>query len=117
MKERTNEENLELFADLVEPVGAILADKELTGMLAAGEKPVKIIGPAIKRHKPELIEILARIDGEDPATYKVNIVSLPFRILSLLNSPMVQELFTTQGQTTSAAFSGSAMENTEGGEN
>ena len=116
MKERTNDQSLELFADLLEPFAEILQDEEVSAAFKA-EKPVRGISVAIKRHKKEVVEILARIDGKDPAEYKVNVLSLPMRLLRLVSLPEVKELFRSQGQVTTAAFSGSATENTEDGAN
>lgn len=114
---RTNDESLELFADLLEPVGAILADGSIVEALQRGEKMTSVVAMAIKRHKPEVVEVLARIDGVDPKEYKVNILALPFRLLNLLNRPEVKDLFTTQDQSNVAASSGPATESTEDGAN
>ena len=38
---RTNEEQLELFADLLEPAAEFLADAEFVGMLQSGKAPIK----------------------------------------------------------------------------
>lgn len=114
---RTNDESLELFADLLEPVASILADGEVLNALQSGGPMIRAVSLAIKRHKTEVVEVLARIDGEDPATYKVNIVALPFRLLNILNSPEVKDLFTGLEQSNAAVSSGPATENTEDGAN
>lgn len=115
--QRSNEEELELFADLLEPAAEILSDKEIVTVLQSGEKPIKAVVLAIKHHKSAIIEILARIDGVDPAEYKVNALTLPVKVINLLNHPELQELFTLQGQTSTAESAGSAMESTEDGAN
>lgn len=112
MRELTNEESLDMFADMLEPMSIILADKEVAekfknGTLAAG------VAHAIKKHKPEVIKILAVTDGEPIETYKVNPVSIPFKLLRLLSAPEMKELFSSAGQMTEKGFSGSPMENTE----
>lgn len=112
---RTNEEALELFADILEPAAEVLADKELADIIRGGGKPVKAVAVAIRKHKAEIIEILARIDGADPEEYEVNVLVLPVRLINLLNRPEIKELFTLQGQTGDAASSGSATENTGDG--
>lgn len=116
-KERTNEEALELFADLLEPVAEILTDPEIVGIWKSGGKKVTLVSKAIKNHKHTIVKILSLIDGIPEEEYKVNVLTLPARVLKLLNSPMFQELFTSQGQETTAGSSGSAMANTEGGVN
>ena len=114
---RTNEEQLELFADLLEPAAEIITDKEVSGAIKAGEKPIKAVKLAIKNHKAAVIEMLARIDGVAPDKYHVNVLTLPVKLVNLFNKPEVQELFTLQGQTDGAAASGSATENIEDGAN
>ena len=115
--ERTNEESLDLFADLLEPVSAILADKEIADIRKKGGNTVAMVSKAIKNHKAEIIQILSLIDGIPTKEYKVNIISLPIKVLNLLNMPEMQELFTTQGQKSAVAYSGSATESTEDGAN
>ena len=115
MKTRTNEDALELFADLLEPAAEIFTDKEVVEILQSGEKPIKAVKIAIKNHKSAVIEMLARIDGIEPEDYKVNIISLPVKLLNLLNKPELQDLFTLQGQEIDVGSSGSATENTKDG--
>ena len=115
MRNMTNEESLDMFADMLEPMSVILADKEVSakfkdGTLAAG------VAHAIKRHKPEVIQILAATDGEPVETYKVNPIAIPFKLLHLLSSPEMKELFMSAGQMTEKGSSGSAMASTEDGE-
>lgn len=109
MKERTNEEQLDLFADLLEPAARILADKEIVTIIKNGEPPVRAVSAAIKRHKSEVIEILAILDGEDPKEYKVNALTIPVRLARLFKIPEVQEFFTSLSQKEKAP-SGSATE-------
>lgn len=114
MKERTNEETLELFADLLEPFGELLTDDEVKTTMQGG-KILKAVSIAIKKHKSAVIEILARIDGEEPSEYKVKILTIPKKLIELFSNPEILDLFTAQPQTTDAAFSGSATENTGDG--
>lgn len=112
---RTNEENLDLFADLLEPVTEIISDGEISASLKRGEKPVSAVKIAIKRHKGAVVQILALIDGEDPATYVVGSPLVLFnRLIAIMNNPDIQELFTGQGLKTAAASSGSATATTKG---
>ena len=115
MREMTNDESLDMFAEMLEPMSVILADKEVaekfkSGTLAAG------VAHAIRKHKPEVIQILAATDGEPVETYKVNPIAIPFKLLHLFSAPEMKELFMFAGQKNESASSGSAMENTEGGE-
>ena len=113
--ERTNEEALDLFADLMEPVATILGDKEVLDSLNNGNPHVRTAALAIRKHKPEVVQVLARLDGVPVEEYRVNIIALPLKLVRLLNAPEFQELFTGADQMNDAASSGSATENTEGG--
>lgn len=113
-RELTNEESLELFADLVEPVGEILFDEEVRKALSEN-KALKAIKLAIKRHKRRIIEALALIDGVPVEDYKVNVLTLPMKLMEFVNKPEFQELFTSAGQTNAVDVSGSATENTGDG--
>ena len=99
MREMTNEESLDMFADMVEPCSIILSDKEVTerfskGSIAAG------LAFAIKRHKTEVIQILAASDGVPVDEYKVNPLTVPTKLMRLFSSPEMKELFMSAGQQT-----------------
>jgi len=111
--DRTNEECLDLFADLIEPCAEILGDPEVRAAFETNK--LKAVKAAIKNHKKAVIEILALVDGADPATYKVGVLTLPLKVLELLNKPEVVDLFQSQAQMKTAAGSGSATANTRGG--
>ena len=116
MAERTNEEQLDLFADLLEPCATIMADKEFTDALSDGSQLVRAVRLAIKNHKPQIIEILAALDGVDPDEYKVpNPIGLFKKIFDILKRDEVQELFTGQARTIGGASSGSATETIKDG--
>ena len=65
-----NFDKLDLFADLIEPAGAIIADKEWAQKWQDGDR-AGAIKAAIKGHKREIVEILARIDGVEPEEYQI----------------------------------------------
>lgn len=117
MAERTNEESLELFADLLEPAAKLLGDKEVREIVTRGEPPIRAAAAAIRNHKSEVIQILARLDGVPVEEYRVNLLVLPLKLVRLLNKPEVRELFIGAEQMNVAASSGSATENIEDGVN
>lgn len=108
-----DEEALDVLADILEPVGDILADEEIEKMRNAKVNRIKIIAYAIKNHKRSVIEILARLDCTPVEEYHVNAVTLPIRLLTLVNDPEVQILFTSQGQNNGETSFGSAMVSTK----
>ena len=111
LSEYQGEAALDLLADLIEPAGEIMSDKEIGEVFK--ENRFKAIGQAIKKHKKAVMQILATMDGVPVDEYKCNVFSLPVKILELLNDPEMIQLFQYQGQTGDANSSGSASENTE----
>lgn len=111
--DRTNEQALDLFADLLEPCSEILSDDSILSMLNNNASKVKIAQAAIRNHKKAIVTILALLEGKDPSEYKVDIFLLPIKVLKFLNTKEVQELFPSQGQKIIRGSFGSATGNTE----
>ena len=109
LSEYQGEAALDLLADLIEPAGEIMSDKQIGDIFK--ENRFKAIGLAIKNHKRAVMKILATMDGVTVEEYKCNVFSLPVKILELLNDPEMIQLFQYQGQTGDANSSGSASEN------
>lgn len=106
------EEALDIIVDLLEPLTKIMSDKEIANAYQKVSK-LEAIKIAIKNHKKEVIEILAILDGANPAEYEVNVFTLPVKLLEILNDPEFIKLFGSQGQTGGAISSGSVLENIE----
>ena len=111
LSEYQGEAALDILADLIEPAGEIMSDKEIGEVFKKDR--FKAIGLAIKNHKRAVMQILATMDGVPVEEYKCNVFTLPAKILELLNDPDLIQLFTYQGQTGDANSSGSASENAE----
>ena len=111
LSEYQGEAALDILADLIEPAGEIMSDKEIGDVFKKNR--FKAIGLAIRNHKKAVMQILATMDGVPVEEYKCNVFSLPVKILELLNDPDIVQLFQYQGQTGDANSSGSASENTE----
>ena len=111
LSEYQGEDALDVLADLIEPAGEIMSDKQIGDVFK--ENRFRAIGLAIKNHKKAVMQIMATMDGVPVEEYKCNVLTLPVKILELLNEPELVQLFTYQGQTGDADSSGSASENTE----
>ena len=111
LSEYQGEAALDILADLIEPAGEIMTDKEIGDVFKKNR--FRAIGLAIKNHKKAVMQIMSTIDGVPVEEYKCNVFTLPVKILELLNDPDIVQLFTYQGQTGDANSSGSASENTE----
>lgn len=113
LREFENEQALDLLADIIEPIARIMADDKIEKMVKA-KKPVLIIASHIlKNNKRDVIEIVAMMNGADPATFKFNTVTLLKDVVEIMDDPDIISLFTSQGQMTEEGSSGSATENTE----
>ena len=110
LSEYRGEAALDLLADLIEPAGEIMSDKEIGEVFKKNR--FKAIGLAIMNHKKAVMHIMAIIDGVPVDEYKCNVFTLPVKILELLNDQALIQLFTYQGQKGDANSSGSASENT-----
>ena len=102
---------LELIADIIEPATEILADPAIKD--AFSRSKMAAIKVAIKNHKSAIKEIIARLDGKTHEECHFTAISLPIKLLSLLNDPELQQLFTLSGQTEGENACSSASENTE----
>ena len=111
LSEYQGEAALDILADMIEPAGEIMSDKEIGE--AFKKNRFKAIGLAIKNHKKAVMQIMATMDGVPVDEYKCNVFTLPVKILELLNDSELIRLFTYQGQTGDANSSGSASENIE----
>lgn len=109
LSEYQGEAALDVLADLIEPAGEIMSDKEIGEVFK--DSRFKAIGLAIKNHKKAVMQIMATMDGVPVEEYKCNVFTLPAKILELLNDSDIIQLFTFQGQTGDANSSGSASEN------
>lgn len=111
LSEYQGEAALDILADLIEPAGEIMSDKQIGDVFK--ENRFRAIGLAIKNHKNAVMQIMATMDGVPVEEYKCNVFTLPVKILELLNDPDIVQLFTYQGQTGDADSSGSASANIE----
>ncbi len=94
----TNEEKLDLLAEIYEPYSTIFSDKEVTQALSESLKSgIKMI---VKKYKKEAIQIMAIIDGakvDENGTpeegYVVPILGLPMRLTELISDGRMQDFF------------------------
>ena len=92
------EQAIEAMADLMEPLAMIFADEEIQKSVKNDEPKLMLVKKMLKGHKREVIQILAILDGEKPELYEVNLLTLPRKLLEVINDPEVQSLFSSQGQ-------------------
>ena len=113
LTEIENEQALDFLADVIDPIAKIMSDEKVEKMNKAQKPVLTMASYILKSHKKEVIEIVAMMHGENPATYRFNTVSLLHDVVDVLNDPDVLSLFSLQGQMMEDEHSGSATENTE----
>ena len=92
LSEYKNEEALDILADILEPSAKIFSDKDVKQAFEKGGQ-ISGIKAAIKGHKTEIIEILAVLDGVPVAEYECNVLTLPVKLLEILNDTDLMSFF------------------------
>lgn len=117
LTEFRGEDAIELLADILEPTALILGDEATRKLVKDAQAKkitkVKAISKVIKKHKKEIVEILARLDGQDPKTYDCNILVLPQKVLDIVNDKELASFFTSQVQQMESESFGLHTENIE----
>ncbi len=108
-----NEKAIEALADMMDPIIEIFSDQELKNIYAKGDR-VGSIKYALKNHSRSVLTILAIMDGVDVDEYECNMMTLPAKIINLLNDPDIATLFQLQDQKEEPIYSGPAMGSTQG---
>ena len=109
-----NEQAIEALANMLDPIIEIASDPEIVSVARKNDK-LSMVKLMLKNHSRAIFELLAASEGSSPDEYECNMLTLPAKLLELLNQPEFNFLFPSQGQET-PTFSGSATENTEGKE-
>lgn len=107
-----NEQAMEVLADLIDPVMRITANNDFESAMKSGNL-LGAVKVALKNNSKDVIEILARLDGIEVDKYECSIVTLPARLIELLNEKEILDFFGYASQQTEKESSGSATENIE----
>lgn len=105
-----NEEALDLLADIVDPASLIMGDAEVKAALKGENKLPRLTKAIIRNHKPELIEILARLDGVPVEEYRCNVFTLPIKVIEILNDKELLDFFSSAAEVEVPTSSIAAME-------
>ena len=112
-----NEDAIDLLAEIIEPASLILSDEEFSKKWTSGQPVIFAVKYALKNHKKEVVQIISALHGENPETYRFNLLTLTADLILLLNDPYLKEVFISQAQNETNEDSGSVMVNTEEVEN
>lgn len=111
------EEAIELWANLLDPFVEIVGDKKIATMLRAKMPPLETAKVIIKTYKKQAMQIVLTIDPTP-----IDGLNLIIRLMEVLKEigedPTIQSFFGSSAEAKKEETStGSAMENTEEGEN
>lgn len=113
LSDYTGDEAVELWADLLDPMSAILSDPEIAGMSKSRKPPMMIAKAILKSHATEAKEIMLRIDPTpvDGLNFATRFISL---VLEFMNNEDLKGFFVSAGQEqTESEYSGAVTEITE----
>lgn len=122
LSEIRGEDAIDVIADIIDPVTAIMADEEIQKMYRQSPRPatLTIAQTILKRQKKAILEILAYLNNEDPRTFKPSLIQLPIMLVGLINEVKENEelvsLFHSQPQMMASASFGAVTQTTEGTE-
>ena len=114
------EKALYKLAELLDPITVIMVDDEVRENLRKKSGRMAAVKAMIRNHAHAVIELLGILDDVDMSknydeyAKTVTLVSLPARLLEILNDPELMELFYSEGQNDLSASSGSHTGSTEG---
>lgn len=111
LSEIKGEKALDVLADIIDPAMEIASDKEIEIAVNGNASKLDIIKIVLRNHKKATIAIMAALDGKKPEEYEINVLTLPAKLIEMMNDPDLMSLFGLQSQTPTS--SGSATENTE----
>lgn len=111
LSEYKDEEALDLLAELFEPMTSFFMDDEFVKTFDSGNR-LGAVKVAIKNHKPEVMQILAAMEGVPVEEYHCNVMTLPIRLYQLIKTPEIADFFTSVATRNSERSSGSVTGNT-----
>lgn len=108
---------IDVIADIIDPVTAIIADKEVAKVIKANKPKLLIAKTILKRQKDNILLILAILNQENPKEFKPSLVELPVMLIQLITDVMDNEelmsLFHSQDMMISSGSSTPVMQTTE----
>lgn len=112
LSEYKDEAALDLLAELIAPASEIFSDAAVRAAVESDNK-AGAVSLAIKKHKKAVMAILAALDGVPVEDFHCNVLTLPLKLIELLDDPETMRLFTSAGQREEKPSSGSPTESTE----
>ena len=102
------EEAILLLGDLIDPCMEIFTDEELKKAYET-ETVATCIRQVLKSHTQAVLTILALLDGVPVDEYECNVLTLPVKVMQIINDEELRTFFQSAAQMDSKRSSGSAM--------
>lgn len=107
------EDAIDVLADIIEPAGLIISDEQFKTLAQKKVGNLAIVKFILKEHKHEIVEILAALERKTYDEYvgTVTLLTLPVKVIELLNDEELTDFFEQQVQMMDEDASGLATEN------
>ena len=109
LSEVRGEAALELLADVMEPASVILDDAEVREAFRVGKNRIRTAAIVLKRHKKEMLEILAAVNMTPVEDYRPNPYEVMRSTINVLSDPGLTDFFGSQAPKKAAGSSGPAL--------
>ena len=91
-----NGDAIDFLVDLIDPITRILTDEEIVNAYKAKNSKLHIAKIALKKHKEDVIEILAMMDGKKVEEYTCTPVTIVKDLIQLFNDKELMDFFSEQ---------------------
>lgn len=105
--DKTFDEQCDALCMLIDPAEELAADKALLSLVKE-KKLWQAARRVLTEHREAVRHILAAFDGCDPSAVRLNLLSLPGKIVEVLSNEDLIRLFTLQLPGVAQMYSGSA---------
>ena len=96
ISEFKNGDAIDFLVDLIDPITTILSDKEVSDAWSAGNSKLHIAKLCLKKHKEEVIEILAMMDGKPVEEYECTPITIIKDMVQLFSDKELMDFFEQQ---------------------
>lgn len=112
LREMTDNEAMDATADLLEHIEKITADGEFMEAMRAKGGRMRAVKLLVTKHREDTLRIISIVEGVGTDTYKWNLLTLPKKVLDILNDPEIGQLFPSVPGKVGRTFSGNVSVNT-----
>jgi hypothetical protein len=92
LSEYKDEECLDILAEILDPINKIAKDKSVKKAYES-EDMLKLAKAIIKRHKTEVVKILATLDNKKVEDYHYNFITLMQDVINIISDEVLLDFF------------------------